>query len=188
MLDMGFVHDVTNIMTRVAAQRQTAFFSATISTGVERIIKSFSRNATTVKVTSREKGAQIVQEIVRLNGKPKIEVLQTLLQQKGFDKVLVFGRSKHGLERLVNDLTRRGFNVAAIHGNKSQGARQKSLEMFKSNRVRVLLATDVLSRGLDIDDITHVINYDLPESYEDYVHRIGRTGRADKKGVAVTLM
>jgi len=106
----------------------------------------------------------------------------------GFDKVLVFGRTKDGLERLANDLSKRGFSVVAIHGNKSQSQRQRSLEKFKNNHIKVLLATDVASRGLDIDNVTHVINYDLPGSYEDYVHRIGRTGRANKTGIALTLV
>jgi superfamily II DNA/RNA helicase len=188
MLDMGFVHDVTNILTRVQARRQTAFFSATIPSGVERIIKNFSSNPEIIRVAPQTNVAKITQEIVKLNGTAKIDVLHNLLRQKGFDKVLVFGRSKFGLERLYRDLYKRGVVSAAIHGNKSQGARQKSLEMFKSNRIKVLLATDVASRGLDIDDITHVINYDLPESYEDYVHRIGRTGRANKSGIALTLV
>ncbi|KKU37566.1 MAG: DEAD/DEAH box helicase domain protein [Candidatus Amesbacteria bacterium GW2011_GWA1_46_35] len=114
--------------------------------------------------------------------------MHNLLIQDGFDKVLVFGRTKWGLERLATDLARRGFAVVAIHGNKSQGQRQRSLAEFKNNRVKVLLATDVASRGLDIDDVTHVINFDLPESYEDYIHRIGRTGRASKTGIALTLV
>lgn len=188
MLDMGFVHDVTNIMSRLPAKRQVAFFSATIPDGVVRIMKTFLVNPEMVKIVQKVNVSKIAQEIVKLNGKPKIDVLHDLLIQKGFDKVLVFGRSKHGLERLYKDLDKRGLRTAAIHGNKSQAARQKSLEMFKSNRVRVLLATDVASRGLDIDDITHVINYDLPESMEDYIHRIGRTGRMHKRGIALTLV
>jgi superfamily II DNA/RNA helicase len=126
--------------------------------------------------------------VIHTRCKIKIEVLHDLLIQKGFDKVLVFGRTKHGLEKLARDLNSRGFQVASIHGNKTQGQRQRSLDEFKTNRIKVLLATDVASRGLDIDDVTHVINYDLPESYEDYIHRIGRTGRAGKKGNAISLV
>ena len=123
-----------------------------------------------------------------MNGKTKIDVLHDLLIKPGFDKVLVFGRTKWGLEKLADELLKRGFAVAAIHGNKSQGHRQRALIEFKTNRVKILLASDVASRGLDIDNVTHVINFDLPESYEDYIHRIGRTGRADKTGIALTLV
>ena len=110
------------------------------------------------------------------------------LWKEGFDKVLVFGRTKHGIEKLVKNLKKRGFRVASIHGNKSQHQRQASLQQFKQNRVQVLLATDIASRGLDIDNVTHVINYDIPQTYDDYIHRIGRTGRANKKGKALTFV
>jgi superfamily II DNA/RNA helicase len=111
-----------------------------------------------------------------------------LLRQDGFDKVLVFGRTKHGMENLSKILTDRGVRTAAIHGNKNQNQRQKAIELFKSSKVQVLLATDLASRGLDINNVTHVINFDQPESYEDYIHRIGRTGRAGKKGIALTFV
>jgi len=188
MLDMGFIHDVTYIVSKLAHNRQSAFFSATIPDSVKRVMNDFLKNPVTISVKSSDNLDNVSQSIVKTYGKTKIEVLHDLLIQKGFDKVLVFGRTKWGLEKLARDLNLRGFRVVAIHGNKSQSQRQYSLDQFKDNRVKVLLATDVASRGLDIDSITHVINYDLPESYEDYIHRIGRTGRADKKGMALTLV
>jgi superfamily II DNA/RNA helicase len=128
------------------------------------------------------------QDVVKLNGRIKIDVLHELLQLEDFSKVLVFVRTKHSTDRIARNLQDRGLSVAAIHGNKNQSQRRKALDLFKSERVRVLLATDVASRGLDISDVTHVINYDLPETYEDYIHRIGRTGRANKQGIALTLV
>ena len=132
--------------------------------------------------------SNVEQDIVKINGREKVEVLHELLNQDGFDKVLVFGRTKWGTEKLSRSLEQKGFRVASIHGNKNQSQRQRAIESFKSSRIQVLLATDVASRGLDINDVTHVINYDLPESYEDYIHRIGRTGRANKKGTALTFV
>jgi len=188
MLDMGFVRDITQIMSSLPKNRQSAFFSATITPEVTKIMNGFLSSPVTVSVRANTTLNNISQEIVKSNGKPKIEILHNLLVSPGFDKVLVFGRTKYGLERLANDLSKRGFSVVAIHGNKSQSQRQRSLEKFKNNHIKVLLATDVASRGLDIDNVTHVINYDLPGSYEDYVHRIGRTGRANKTGIALTLV
>ena len=114
--------------------------------------------------------------------------MHDLLIQDGFNKVLIFGRTKRGVQKLTNELTNRGFRAGVIHGNKSQSQRAKMLDMFRRNQIRILLATDVASRGLDIEDVSHVINYDLPASYDDYIHRIGRTGRANKKGVALTFV
>lgn len=188
MLDMGFIVDVTHIVSRLMAIRQSAFFSATTSESVQKIMRQFLKNPLTISVKSSDSLENVTQDIVRVSGQPKIDVLHRLLVEAGFDKVLVFGRTKHGLEKLARELSDRGFRVAAIHGNKNQNQRQRSLDEFKNNRVKVLLATDVASRGLDINDVTHVINYDLPESYEDYIHRIGRTGRAGKKGTALTLV
>lgn len=137
----------------------------------------------------QETSANIDQDIIRISDRnKKVDVLHDLLISEGFDKVLVFGRTKWGIEKLTRNLIQRGFKAAAIHGNKSQGQRQRALSEFKNNKLQVLLATDVASRGIDIADVSHVINYDAPESYEDYVHRIGRTGRADKKGKALTFV
>lgn len=188
MLDMGFIHDMTKILSALSRQRQSAFFSATTTPQVQKIMQTFLTNPVIISVKTQAVINNISQDIIRTNGKNKIDVLHNLLIQPGFDKVLVFGRTKWGLEKLATDLIRRGFTVVAIHGNKSQGQRQRSLAEFKNNRVKILLATDVASRGLDIDNVTHVINFDLPESHEDYIHRIGRTGRADKKGIALTLV
>ena len=188
ILDMGFIHSMTAILTALPNNRQSAFFSATMTAEVQQVMTKYLKQPTTVSVKTHTVLENIAQDIVKTNGKAKIEVLHNLLIQQGFDKVLVFGRTKRGLEILATDLFKRGFAIAAIHGNMSQVQRQRSLSEFKNNRVKVLLATDVASRGLDIDDVTHVINYDLPESYEDYIHRIGRTGRAHKRGRALTLV
>ncbi len=188
MLDMGFIHDVKRIISDLPSERQSLFFSATTSKKVEEIMQGFLRNPAFVTIKSRESKANINQDVVRIQGRAKIDVLHDLLIQDEFQKVLVFGRTKHGMERLTRDLDQRGFKVASIHGNKSQGQRQRALQQFRENRIQILLATDVVSRGLDIKDVTHVINYDLPETYEDYIHRIGRTGRADKTGIALTFV
>jgi superfamily II DNA/RNA helicase len=150
-------------------------------------MRDFAHDPLIISLKSQPTPSNVNQDIVKLNGRNKIDVLDELLTTKGFEKVLVFGRTKRGIDRVANDLIKRKVAVATIHGNKSQGQRQKALEMFKNNKVQVLLATDIASRGLDIKDVTHVINYDLPETYEDYIHRIGRTGRANKKGSALTF-
>lgn len=188
MLDMGFIHDVKAITSQLPEERQSLFFSATTNKKVEDIMQGFLRNPAFVTVESKESRAHIEQDIVKVGGKVKIEVLHDLLIKEEFQKVLVFGRTKHGMERLSRELDQRGFRVASIHGNKTQSQRQKALQQFRDDRVQILLATDVVSRGLDIRDVTHVINYDLPECYEDYIHRIGRTGRADKTGIALTFV
>lgn len=188
MLDMGFVHDMEAIISQLPKERQSLFFSATTNKKVESIMQGFLKNPVHVLIKSAENKINIDQDVVRLKGRVKVEVLHDLLNQKEFQKVLVFGRTKFGMERLSRELDSRGFKVASIHGNKTQGQRQKALQQFRDDRVQVLLATDVVSRGLDINDVTHVINYDLPETYEDYVHRIGRTGRAEKSGIALTFV
>lgn len=188
MLDMGFISDITYITSRLPKNRQSLFFSATLPAKVKSVMQTFLRNPITISVKSADTSSNVDQDIVKLNGRAKIDVLHDLLAQDGFSKVLVFGRTKHGMEKLFRLLTKRGFKVAAIHGNKNQNQRQRALEEFKHNRINILLATDVASRGLDIDNVTHVINYDTPQSFEDYVHRIGRTGRANNKGVALTFV
>lgn len=189
MVDIGFIRDIQWIISLLPKKRQSLFFSATITEKERLILDTFVSNPITISVKKRETSANIDQDIVRVQpGAQKIDVLHNLLIQDGFDKVLVFGRTKWGVEKLSKALIQRGFKAAAIHGNKSQGQRQRALEQFKSNTLQVLLATDVASRGIDIDNVTHVINYDAPASYEDYVHRIGRTGRADRKGTALTFV
>lgn len=188
MLDMGFIHDVKHLISFLPEKRQSLFFSATIEGKVKEVMARFLKNPVMVSVKTQNVTDNVNQEIVRIQGKNKIDVLHDLLIQDGFDRVLVFGRTKWGMEKLSKSLIHRGFKATAIHGNKSQNQRQRALRQFKTGEVKVLLATDVAQRGLDIDSVTHVINFDLPESQEDYIHRIGRTGRADKKGVAITLM
>ena len=188
MLDMGFIIDVRFIISHLPNDRQSLFFSATVSFDIQQIIRTFLKNPITISVKSQEMPIRVDQDVIKINGRNKIDVLHDLLIQDGFDKVLIFGRTKWGMEKLARLLAERGFRVAAIHGNKSQNQRQRALEQFRENHVQVLLATDIASRGLDIDDITHVINYDQPASYEDYIHRIGRTGRAGKAGTALTFV
>ncbi len=188
MMDMGFINDIKTIISQVTPKRQSLFFSATIPPKTLPIVHSFLRNPQTITVKFTETVEGIKQDVIRASGKEKIYVLQDLLRKEEFDKVLVFGRTKWGMEKLSKSLLSAGFKVASIHGNKNQNQRQRALTQFKNNQIQVLLATDVASRGLDIEDVSHVINYDQPASYEDYIHRIGRTGRANKKGVALTFI
>ncbi|MEA3355538.1 MAG: DEAD/DEAH box helicase [Patescibacteria group bacterium] len=188
MLDMGFIHDVQHLISFFPQQRQSLFFSATIEGKVNQVMARFLNNPSIVSVKTRIVTDNIDQKIVKINRRNKIDVLHDLLIQQGFDKVLVFGRTKWGMEKLKSTLIDRGFKAASIHGNKTQNQRQRALGRFKKGEVKILLATDVAQRGLDINNVTHVINYDLPETKQDYIHRIGRTARADKKGVAITLL
>jgi len=189
MLDMGFINDMRFLMAGMPKERQTLFFSATLSPEIERLIDEFLRNPEMILVKTRETSKNVEQDVVRIgNGKSKIETLQDLLRQDEFGKVLIFGRTKYGVQHLSETLSKRGFKAESIHGNKTFSKRQRALEMFKNNCVNILVATDVAARGLDIADITHVINYDLPETYEDYIHRIGRTGRGAKFGKALTFI
>lgn len=189
MVDIGFIQDVKYFISLLPKNRQSLFFSATISGKVKEILEGFVTNPITISVKQQDTSENVEQDIVRVTGgAQKQDVLHDLLVQEGFDKVLIFGRTKWGIEKLTKTLVDRGFRATAIHGNKSQGQRQRALDEFKRNHVNILLATDVASRGIDIDGVTHVINYDAPESYDDYVHRIGRTGRAGKKGTALTFV
>lgn len=188
MLDMGFIKDVTYIVSKLSYPRQSLFFSATLPESVQSVLRNFAHEPVVISVKKEPTSNNVDQDVIRLNGRQKIEVLDGLLQNREFEKVLVFGRTKHGIDKIEKALARNRVSVASIHGNKTQNQRQRALDMFKSNKVQVLLATDIASRGLDISNVTHVINYDLPETYEAYVHRIGRTGRADKKGKALTFI
>lgn len=187
MLDMGFIYDVKYIVSRLPRVRHSLFFSATMPARVIGIMQEFLHDPVSIAIKTQPFSANVDQDVIRLNGRNKMEVLNELLLDRAFQKVLVFGRTKWSMEKLSFELSRKGVPVASIHGNKSQSQRQRAIEMFKSNQIQVLVATDVASRGLDIDNVTHVINYDLPQTYEDYIHRIGRTGRAGKKGVALTF-
>jgi len=189
MVDIGFIHDIKYIVSHLPSRRQSLFFSATVDGKTKEILNDFVTNPVTVKVQMIDSSQYIHQDIIRISNKEsKIDKLHDLLIQPGFDKVLIFGRTKWGMEKLSKSLIERGFKTASIHGNKSQNQRQRALEGFKNNHLQVLIATDVASRGIDIDDVTHVINYDAPTTYDDYIHRIGRTGRAGKKGTALTFV
>lgn len=188
MLDMGFIHDMKFILSHLPKQRQSLFFSATITPEIKNIIDSFSQNPVLISVKTRETSANVDQDIIKTNGRLKFDILLDLLHKKEMQKVIIFGRTKWGIEKLSKQLAQRGLSVVALHGNKNQNQRQRALESFRRNEVPILLATDVVARGIDVDDITHVINYDLPESYDDYVHRIGRTGRNNKKGIALSIV
>lgn len=188
MVDIGFIKDIKYLISLLPRNRQSLFFSATISSEIREIIDTFVNNPVTVSVKTQETSDHVKQDIVKVNGKNKIDTLVELLYQEEFQKVLIFGRTKWGVQKLSDILIKRGFKAAPIHGNKSQGQRQRALNQFKNNEIQILLATDVVSRGLDIDNVTHVINYDQPATYDDYVHRIGRTGRANKHGVALTFV
>jgi superfamily II DNA/RNA helicase len=188
MLDMGFIDDMKFIIGHMQAERHTLFFSATLSREIEMLIGSFLNNPVRISVKTSDTAKSVDQDIVRVAGKNKIDVLHELLTQPEFSKVLVFGRTKHGVEKLSKILADRGFKTESIHGNKTQGKRERALAGFKQNRIQVLVATDVAARGIDVSDVSHVINYDIPTTYEDYVHRIGRTGRAGKGGKALTFI
>jgi ATP-dependent RNA helicase RhlE len=189
MLDMGFINDMKFMMNSMPAERQTLFFSATMSPDIERLINVFLKQPVSISVKTRDTAKSIDQDIVRVShGQNKIDILQGLLAQEDFTKVLIFGKTKHGVERLKDTLLSRGFKSESIHGNKNQNHRQRALDLFKKGDMRILVATDVAARGIDVSDISHVINYDLPATYEDYIHRIGRTGRAGKKGKALTFV
>jgi ATP-dependent RNA helicase RhlE len=189
MLDMGFVADMRAIMAGMSKNRQTLFFSATLSPEIEKLISEFLKEPVRISVKTRDTAKNVDQDVVRVGrGGNKLDILHDLLNQKEFSKVLVFGRTKHGVEKLSKLLASKGIKAESIHGNKNHGKRQQALRLFKDNTVQVLVATDVAARGLDIADITHVINFDVPATYEDYVHRIGRTGRGEKKGKALTFI
>lgn len=188
MLDMGFINDMRFIMAGMPKERQTLFFSATLSRDIDRLIAEFLRQPIRISVKTRDTSKNVEQDVIRADGKDKVDILHELLAHSDFSKVLIFGRTKHGVERLSQTLARRGFKSESIHGNKNQSQRQRALNLFKASRIQVLVATDVAARGLDIADVSHVINYDLPATYDDYIHRIGRTGRAEKQGKALTFL
>lgn len=189
MLDMGFIHDITWIMQRTPEDRQTLFFSATMDASADRLAQQFLRQPLKVSVKTRETAANVTQEFVRVFSPiEKMRHLRELLEKEQDGKLVIFGRTQHGVEKLSQVLEDSGYRVGAMHGRKTQPARERTLKQFRKNEIRILVATDVAARGLDIDDITHVVNYELPATYDDYVHRIGRTGRADRRGLAVTYI
>ncbi len=189
MLDMGFINDIKFLLALLPEDRQSLCFSATMTSEIRRLLDGVLTDPVVVSVKTGDTSQQIAQDVVRFSSKEqKIELLRDLLQKPGFEKVIVFGQTKFGVQRLAQKLEEFGIPTEAIHGNKSQGQRQRALDAFKKDRARVLVATDVAARGLDIPDVSHVINFDQPNTYEDYVHRIGRTGRAGKTGQALTFV
>jgi superfamily II DNA/RNA helicase len=189
MVDIGFIRDIQFLISFMPKVRHSLFFSATVTDKVDEILKQFVSNPVTVSVKTSSTAETIEQDIIKVPmGSNKVDTLHDLLIKTDFEKVMVFGRTKWGIEKLTKELVARGFKAASIHGNKTQGQRQRALGAFKSNEISILLATDVASRGIDVEDVSHVINYDAPETYDDYVHRIGRTGRANKKGKALTFV
>ena len=189
MLDMGFIRDIKFLVALMKTPRQSLFFSATMPREIAELAKSFLHDPITIAVKARATSENVNQDIVRVGPKEeKIEVLHELLLRPECKKVLIFGRTKHGVEKLAIRLGERGFSSDSIHGDKSQSQRQRALRRFTNEEIAILVATDVAARGLDIPDVTHVINYELPENYEDYIHRIGRTGRGNKAGHALTFV
>ena len=189
MLDMGFIPDIKRIIALLPMQRQTLLFSATFSDEIRKLASQFQRDPATVEVARRNEPIALVSQYVyHVDANSKRALLASLVKKNGWDQVLVFCKTKHGSNRLASQLQRDGINADAIHGNKSQNARIRALEDFKAGKVKVLVATDIAARGLDIEELPHVVNYDLPHVPEDYVHRIGRTGRAGSTGEALSLV
>jgi len=189
MLDMGFIRDIKTIIASLPLERHSLFFSATFTPEIESIMNSFVKDYVKISVKTGETSQNVNQDVIRVKSHDeKIPKLEELLGSEEFKKVIIFVRTKRGVDKLDKHLYEKGFRVDSIHGNKSQPQRKKALENFKRDHANILVATDVAARGLDVPNITHVINYDMPDSYEDYVHRIGRTGRASQIGYALTFV
>jgi len=189
MLDMGFLPDMRYLLDLLPDARQSFFFSATLSPEVNRLISSFTNDPVTVNVRLGETSDNVHQAVVKYAGKPeRLDRLYDVLIAEGMSKALIFGDTKHGVERLARELVARGFSADALHGGKNQGQRQRALDGFRENRTNILVATDVAARGIDVVDISHVINFDVPKTYDDYIHRIGRAGRAGRTGHALTFV
>ncbi len=189
MLDMGFIHDIRRIIKLLPKKRQTLLFSATFSNEIRELARNIVYQPVEVSVTPPNSTVDsVTQSLIAVEKTDKTKVLTRLIKDNDWFQVLVFSRTKHGANRLVKQLMGKGVEAAAIHGNKSQGARTKALADFKASKVRVLVATDIAARGIDIDQLPHVVNFDLPQVAEDYVHRIGRTGRAGASGEAISLV
>lgn len=188
MLDMGFIHDIKKVLKLLPPKRHNLFFSATMPPDIERLANSILVNPVRIEVTPVSSTAELIsQTVMYVDRDNKRPLLKHILQDAALKRVIVFSRTKHGANKIVDYLGVGGIIAEAIHGNKSQSARQRALENFRSGQTRVLIATDIAARGIDIDDITHVINYDLPNESESYVHRIGRTARAGASGVAISF-
>lgn len=189
MLDMGFIHDIRRVLTKLPAKRQNLLFSATFSDDIKATAEKLLHNPLEIEVARRNTASdQVTQHVHFVDKKRKRELLSHMIGKGNWQQVLVFTRTKHGANHLAEQLNKDGIRSAAIHGNKSQGARTRALADFKSGDIRVLVATDIAARGLDIEELPHVVNYELPNVPEDYVHRIGRTGRAAATGEALSLV
>jgi superfamily II DNA/RNA helicase len=189
MLDMGFVDDVTEILSQTSKERQALFFSATMDPRVRALINTFANDPHMISLKASSSSDSVHQDVVRYqNNIEKMEKLHDLLLTEEVSKVIVFDETQRDVERLSNELIERGFSADAIHGGKSQGQRQRALNRFKKSEIKILVATDVAARGIDVADITHVINYSIPKQYDDYIHRIGRAGRAGQVGYALTFV
>jgi ATP-dependent RNA helicase RhlE len=188
MLDMGFIHDIRKIITWLPKQKQSLFFSATVSPEIQKLASGLLHDPLHVSVTPVSSATPLVeQSVYYVTKENKRMLLRHVITDTKIEHVLVFTRTKHGADKVARDLNNNGIRAEAIHGNKSQGARQKALKGFKDRQIRVLVATDIASRGIDVDRLSHVINYELPEVPETYVHRIGRTGRAGATGIALSF-
>ena len=188
MLDMGFINDIKKVIAKLPVKRQTVFFSATVPAEIKKLADSLLHNPVQIRVAAESAPADTIQHSVYYVEKSdKRNLLQEVLEQQSINHALVFTRTKHGADKVVKDLNRCGIKAEAIHGNKSQNARQRALAGFKDRSIRILVATDIASRGIDVDKLTHVINIELPEVPETYVHRIGRTGRAGESGTALSF-
>src|SRR5690554_6479902 len=189
MLDMGFIHDIKKVLALLPKQRQNLLFSATFSDDIKALADRLLNKPELIEVARRNTASERVEQRVHpVDRNRKRELLSHLIGEGNWQQVLIFSRTKHGANRLTEQLQQDGISAAAIHGNKSQGARTKALEDFKRGAIRALVATDIAARGIDIDQLPHVVNYELPNVPEDYVHRIGRTGRAEREGMAVSLV
>lgn len=188
MLDMGFVDEIKRILSELPERRQSLFFSATLPEKIKILVNQFLADPVTIQVTTGNTAKNVDQDVVRVGVHEKFDKLKDLLITDELEKVLIFSETKRQVEKLTEDLIRDGFKADSIHGDKRQSQRQRALAKFKENHVQILVATDVAARGLDIDNVSHVINYTVPQTYDDYVHRIGRTGRANKKGFALTFV
>lgn len=188
MLDMGFVKEITYFLSKTPTTRQSLFFSATMPEKIAALTRTFAKDPVTVSVTTGATAANVKQETIKAMAHEKMEKLHAVLELPEMQKVLIFSETKRSVEKLAIELKNRGFKTESIHGDKRQGQRTRALKDFKDDRVKILVATDVAARGLDVKDITHVINYTLPKTYDDYVHRIGRTGRGHSLGKALTFV
>lgn len=188
MFDMGFIDEITAFLNQLPKERQSLMFSATIPPKIKGLVETFLKNPVMVDVKYGETASNVDQTVIKVSRDAKFGHLQELLAQPDMSRVIIFNDTKRAVEKLTVNLIREGFKADSIHGDKSQGQRQKALASFKNQTVDILVATDVAARGLDIKNVSHVINYTVPQTYDDYIHRIGRTGRADCRGKAMTFV